>query len=45
VRGEILGSVKAQCPSLGECKDREAGVGELMSRGKGDEIGGFWKGN
>ena len=25
--GEALGPVKAQCPTVGECQDREAGVG------------------
>jgi hypothetical protein len=25
--GEPLGPVKAQCPSVGECQGREAGVG------------------
>jgi hypothetical protein len=32
--GEALGPVKAQCPSVGEFKDRETGVGRLVSRGK-----------
>jgi hypothetical protein len=31
--GEALGSVKVQCPSVGECEDRETGVGGLVSRG------------
>jgi hypothetical protein len=35
MRGEALGLVKAQCPSVGECQDREAGVGGLVSRGGG----------
>ena len=43
--GEALGPEKAQCPSVGECKDREAGVGGLVSKGRGDRIGGFWRGN
>jgi hypothetical protein len=30
MRGEALGLVKALCPSVGECQDRKAGVGELM---------------
>ena len=42
--GEALGPVKAQCPSVGEFQEREAGVGRLKSRGSGDGIGGFWKG-
>ena len=40
--GEALGPVKARCPSIGECQVREAGVGRLVSRGRGDGIGGFW---
>jgi hypothetical protein len=43
--GEAPGPVKAQCPNVGECQDREAGVGGLMSRGRRDEIGGFQRGN
>jgi hypothetical protein len=45
MRGEALGPVKAQCPSVGECQGREAGVGELVSRGRGDRIGGFLRGS
>ena len=30
--GEVLGPVKAPCPSVGECQDREAGMGGLVSR-------------
>jgi hypothetical protein len=30
--GEALGPMKAQCPSVGEYQDREAGVGRLVSR-------------
>jgi hypothetical protein len=37
MRGEVLGSVKARCPSVGEWQDREAGVGGLVSSGKGNE--------
>jgi hypothetical protein len=36
VRGEALGLMKARCPSVGEFKDRKAGVDELVSREKGD---------
>ena len=43
--GEALDPVKAQCPSVGECQDREAGEGELLSRGRGYGIGGFHRGN
>jgi hypothetical protein len=45
MRGEVLGPVKAQCPSVGECQDREAGVGGLVSRGREDEIGDLQRGN
>ena len=45
MRGEALGVVKARCPSVGECQDREAGVGGLVSRGRAEGIGGFWRGN
>jgi hypothetical protein len=37
--GEAFVPKKAQCPRVGECQYREAGVGGLVSRGKGDEIG------
>jgi hypothetical protein len=43
--GEALGPEKAQCPSVGECQDREAGAGGLVSRGKGDGMEGFQRGN
>jgi hypothetical protein len=43
--GEVLGPEKAKCPSVGECQDREVGVGELVSRGREDGIGGFQRGN
>jgi hypothetical protein len=43
MRGKALDSVKAQCPSVGECQDREAGVDVLMSRGRGNVVGGFQK--
>ena len=36
-----LGPVKAGCPSLEECQGHEAGVGGLVSRGKGEKIGDF----
>ena len=45
MEGEALGPVKAGCPSVGECQDREVGVGGLVSRRRGDGIGGFWRGN
>ena len=42
--GEALDPVKALCSSVGECQDREVGVGELVSRGRGDGIKGFQMG-
>ena len=41
MRGESLGLVKARCPSVGECQDREAGVGGLVNRGRRNVIGVF----
>jgi hypothetical protein len=41
MRGEALGLVKARCLSVGECQDREVGMYGLLSRGRGDGIGGF----
>ena len=45
--GEAIGPVKVLCPTVGECQDREAGVGGLVSRGRwiGDGIWGFWRVN
>jgi hypothetical protein len=40
MRGEAFGLVKAQCPSIGECQDREVEVGGLVSKGREDVIGG-----
>ena len=37
IRREALGPVKAWCPSVGECQDREVGLGRLVSWG-------FWEG-
>jgi hypothetical protein len=34
-RGEALGPVTARCPSVGECQDREAGVGGLEQEAAG----------
>ena len=36
---KALGPVKARCPSVGECQDREAVVGGLVGRGRRDGIG------
>ena len=38
------GLVKALCLSVGECQDREAGTGGLVSRGRGNRIRGFSEG-
>ena len=43
--GRGLGPVKALCPSVEECQGQEAGVGGLGSRGRGEGIGGFQRGN
>jgi hypothetical protein len=40
--GEALGPVKALCLSIGEWQGQEAGVGGLVSRGRGDR--GFSEG-
>jgi hypothetical protein len=33
--------VRVQCPSVGGCQDREVGVSGLVSKGRGDGIGGL----
>ena len=40
MREAVLGLEKALCPSVVECQDREAGVGELVSRWREEEMGG-----
>jgi hypothetical protein len=45
MRGENLGPVKAPCPSIGECQDREERVGGLVSRRRVDGMGEVWRGN
>ena len=42
--GEALGPVKAQCPSIGECQEREADVGGLVNRWRGFSEGNPAKG-
>ena len=37
--GEALGPEKAGCPRVKECQDREAGVGGLEGKGRGDWMG------
>jgi hypothetical protein len=34
--GEVLGPEKAQCPSVGECQDRETVVGSVWVSEQGD---------
>ena len=36
--GESLGPVKVLCPRTGECQGQEAGVGGLVSRGRGEGV-------
>jgi hypothetical protein len=43
--GEAFGLVKALFFSVLECQGQEAGVGGLVSRGKGKGIRGFQRGN
>ena len=43
--GEALCPVKALCPSVGECQGQKAGVGGLVSRERGEGIGGFQRGS
>ena len=43
--GEALGPVKVLCSSVGDFQGQEAGVGGLVSRGEGEGIGGFQRGN
>lgn len=48
---EALGPGKAQCPSVGECQGGEVGVSGWLGKhphrimGRGNGIGGLWKGN
>jgi hypothetical protein len=43
--GEALSPENVQCPSVGECQNRELGVGELVSMERGDSEGETWKGD
>ena len=43
--GEALGLAKILCPSIGEFQGQEAGVGGLVSRGRGEGIGDFQRVN
>jgi hypothetical protein len=42
---EALGPVKALCLRIGKYQGQKAGVGGLVSRGRGKEIGSFLRGN
>jgi hypothetical protein len=42
---EALGLAKILCPRIGECQGQETGVGGLVSRGSGEDIGDFQRGN
>jgi hypothetical protein len=39
-----LGPVKDRCPSVGECQEREVGVGGFIKQEEGDGICGFSEG-
>jgi hypothetical protein len=43
--GDALDLTKVLCSSITEYHGQEAGVGGLVSRGRGEGIGGFWRGN
>jgi hypothetical protein len=38
--GEVLGSVKSLCSSMGKCQGQEVGVGGLVRRGREERIRG-----
>ena len=42
---EALGPMKVLCPSIGDCQGLNLGLGELVSRERGEGIGGFQRGN
>ena len=42
---EALGAVNVLCPCTGECQCQEAGVGGLVSKGRGEAIVEFWRRN
>ena len=43
--GEAFGLGKILGPNIGEYQGQELGVGGLRSRGRGEGIGDFWRGN
>ena len=43
--GEVLGLLKVQCPSIGECQDREVGLSMLVIRSRWNRIEGFQRRN
>jgi hypothetical protein len=42
---EALGPLKVLYPSIGKCQDQEVEGGGLVSKGRGEAIGIFLKGN
>jgi hypothetical protein len=44
-QGEALGPMKALGPSIGECQVQEAGVSELVSKGRKEGMGVFRREN
>lgn len=45
MRGETLGTVKAQCLNVGAFQDSKVGVGRLLNMERADEIEGFRREN
>jgi hypothetical protein len=45
MEGKAIGPKKSWCQSVGECQDREVGVGALVSSRREDWIGDFQRGN
>jgi hypothetical protein len=45
VGGEALDPVMVICPNIGDFQGQEVGMGGLVSRVRGEGIGGFGKGN
>jgi hypothetical protein len=43
--GEALGPVMVLCPIIGDCQGQQEGVGGVVSRGRKEGVGGFWRGN
>jgi hypothetical protein len=43
--GEALGLAKILCPRTEECQGQEVEMGRLGSRGRGEDLGDFGRGN